>query len=131
MIFTDKGMDNYLYEEECKLLIGACYEVHNALGHGFLESVYHEALELEFMISGISFESEKRLDVWYKSYKLDHFFIADFICFNKIIIEMKACDGLCTEHTAQLLNYLKATKFKLGLLINFGTPRVQIKRVIL
>jgi len=122
--------ERYLYEEECRKIIGACFEVHNELGNGFLESVYHEALAIEFINMGISFEATKRLDVWYKGYKLLKFFIADFFCNDKIIIELKACDGLLPEHTAQVLNYLKATNFKLGLLVNFGTPRVQIKRVI-
>ena len=122
---------SYLFEDECKRIIGACFDVHNSLGHGFLESVYHEALAIAFIEMGIPFESEKKLEVWYKSHKLEKFFTADFVCFDKIIIELKACDGLLPIHTAQVLNYLKATNHQLGILVNFGTPRVLIKRVIL
>lgn len=123
--------NGYLFREETNRIIGACYEVHNQLGHGFLESVYHEALSLEFESRNIPFESEKKLDVYYKGTRLNKYYIADFICYGKIIIELKAAEGLSDNNIAQVLNYLKATDFKLGLLINFGTNRVQIKRVIL
>ena len=121
----------YLYEAECSQIIGACFEVHNALGHGFLEPVYHEALSIVFDEMRIPYESEKKLDVWFHNRKLQKVYYADFMCFGSIIIELKACNGIALEHTAQVLNYLKATNFKLGLLINFGTQKVQIKRVIL
>lgn len=85
----------------------------------------------EFLSRQIPFEKEKRLNVFYKGQKLEKFYIADFICFNNIIIELKATEGLTDEHIAQVLNYLRATNYKLGLLVNFGTPRVQIKRVVL
>lgn len=123
--------NKYLFEEECRKIIGACFEVQNELGHGFLEAVYHEALCLSFSELHIPFESEKKLEIFYKGQKLQKAYYADFVCFDKIIVEIKACDGLVDEHTSQVLNYLKATNFKLGLLINFGTPKVQIKRVIL
>ena len=123
--------DKFLYEEECRKIIGACFEVHNELGHGFLEAVYQEALSITFNQLNIPFESEKKLEIFYKGQKLQKAYYADFVCFDKIIIELKACDGLVPDHTSQVLNYLKATDFKLGLLINFGTPKVQIKRVIL
>lgn len=123
--------DNYLYSEETQVIIGACYEVHRTLGAGFLEAVYHEALQYEFEDIGIPYESEKELDVWYKKRKLRKKYIADFICFNKIILELKAVETLTDEHTAQVLNYLNATKMRLGLLINFGSRKMQIKRVIL
>lgn len=121
----------YLYSQETKQIIKACFEVHNQLGPGFLENVYQEALKLEFISDNVSFEKEKRLDVYYKGVRLDKFYIADFICYDKIILEIKAIDGLVDEHIAQVLNYLKATNLRLGLLINFGTSKVQIKRVIL
>ena len=79
----------------------------------------------------IPFVKEKRLDVFYKGLKLEKFYIADFICFGSIILEIKACEGIVDEHIAQVLNYLKATNLRLGLLINFGNAKVQIKRVIL
>lgn len=85
----------------------------------------------EFFDRKIPAVKEKRLDVFYKQKKLEKFYIADFTCFDKIIIEVKATEGLCDEHVAQVLNYLKATKYRLGLLVNFGTPKVQVRRVIL
>ena len=106
-------------------------EVHNTLGCGFLEAVYEEALAKEFISKGIPFKSESRLDVFYKGVKLNKFYIADFICYEKIIVEIKAMEGLADEHVAQTLNYLKATGLRVGLLINFGTPKLQYKRVIL
>ena len=120
----------YLFEEECSQIIGACYEVHNSLGHGFLEPVYHEALSIVFDEAGIPYESEKKLEIWFHDRKLQKVYYADFMCFGSIILELKACEGLAPNHTAQVLNYLKATNYKLGLLINFGTQKVQIKRVI-
>ncbi len=124
-------VDKFLYEDECHKIIGACYEVQNELGFGFLEAVYHEALQITFLNKLIPFESEKKLEIYFKGQKLQKAYYADFICYDKIIIELKASDGLTPEHSAQVLNYLKATNFRLGLLINFGTPQVQIKRVIL
>ena len=105
--------------------------VHRELGCGFLESVYHEALGLEFEEAGIPFISEKQLEIIYKGKKLTNKFFADFVCFEEIIIELKTVDKLAKEHLAQVLNYLKATGFELGLLINFGAPSLQYKRVIL
>ena len=122
--------EDFLYEEECRQIIGACYEVHNSLGPGFLESVFHEALSIVFDEIGIPFESEKKLEIWFHNHKLQKAFYADFVCYGSIILELKTCDGLIPEHTSQVLNYLKATNYRLGLLINFGTPKVQIKRVI-
>lgn len=123
--------EKFIYADETSEIIGACFEVQNNLGHGFLEPVYQEALMYEFISRQIPFQKEKKLEVFYKNQKLEKFYIADFICFEKIIIELKASDGLTDEHTAQVLNYLRATNFRLGLLVNFGTPKVQIKRIIL
>ena len=123
--------EKFLYESECHKIIGASYEVQNELGFGFLEAVYHEALQITFLNKLIPFQSEKKLEIYFNGQKLQKAYYADFICYDKIIIELKACDGLTPEHSAQVLNYLKATNFRLGLLINFGTPQVQIKRVIL
>jgi len=122
---------NYIFKEECSKIIGACYQVHNHLGHGFLEPVYQEAIYWELTDQRIPFEKEKRLDVFYKERQLRKFYIADFLCYDEIILEIKAAEGLLDDHIAQVLNYLKASKKRLGLLINFGTPRVQVKRVIL
>ena len=112
-------------------IIGACFEVHEQLGSGFLEPVYQEALELEFLEQGIPFEREKLLEISYKGRTLMKEYKADFICYDKIIIELKALTKLTSNHEAQLLNYLKATGFELGLLINFGTKRLEHRRMIL
>jgi GxxExxY protein len=123
--------NEYPLKDECYEIIGACMEVANELGTGFLESVYQEALSLEFRELGIPFEKERLLDVFYKGQLLNKKFIADFICFNEVILELKVMDALYPEHTAQVLNYLKATGKKVGLLVNFGTTKLQYKRIIL
>lgn len=95
-----------LYEEYTKEIIGAFYEVHNQLGCGFLEAVYQEALAIEFSLRNITFQQEKRLNVSYKGFELEKYYQADFICFDKIIIELKALSALDSGHEAQMLNYL-------------------------
>lgn len=105
--------------------------VHSELGCGFLEAVYQETLSLEFKEKGISFEKEKKLEVTCKGIILDKMYFADFIWFNELIVEVKALDKLLPEHTAQILNYLKATKLKVGLLLNFEANKLQFRRVIL
>ena len=112
-------------------IIGACIEVHSQLGCGFLEPVYQEALALELKERNIPFEKEKLLEIHYKGNMLSKKYIADFICFNKIIVELKALSKLTSDHEAQILNYLKATGFELGLLVNFGTRKLEHKRMIL
>ncbi len=124
-------MEDYPFKEECYKIIGCCMEVHKTLGAGFLEAVYAEALTLEFSSAGIPFIKEKVLEVWYKERLLEKKYISDFICFDEVIVELKALETLCPEHLAQVLNYLKATNKKIGLLINFGSPSLQYKRVIL
>ena len=118
-------------KDECYKVIGCAMEVHNELGCGFLEAIYQEALSLEFAEKFIPYTREKRLDVTYKNRLLNKKYIADFICYNKLIVEVKAMEGLHPEHTAQVLNYLKATGLKVGLLLNFGTTNLQYKRIIL
>lgn len=111
-------------------MIGVCMEVHRQLGNGFLESVYQEALELELKQRNIPFKREVKFEIAYKGQVLKKYYIADFICYNKIIVELKALSELATEHESQILNYLKATDLKLGLLVNFGTRRLQYKRLV-
>ena len=123
--------EEYIYQEESEKIIGACFEVHKILGNGFLESVYQEALSLEFKQRWIQFEPLKKLNISYKGHLLEKFFTADFVCYDSIILEIKALANLAPEHSAQVLNYLKATDMSLGLLINFGSPRVQINRLVL
>ncbi|MCW0484374.1 GxxExxY protein [Gaoshiqia sediminis] len=122
--------DDYPLSEESYQIIGACMNVHNELGAGFMEAVYQEALVLELHDLLIPFVREKILDIYYKGYLLEKKYKADFICFDQIIVELKAVNELNSEHTAQALNYLKATGMKLALLVNFGKTRLQYKRVI-
>jgi GxxExxY protein len=119
-----------IYKEESYKIIGAAMEVHNELKNGFSEPVYQEALEKEFCQHGISYEREKVVNIYYKGEKLDKYYKADFICFEDIIVELKALSDLTGEHKSQLINYLKATNKPLGILINFGKPSLQYHRVI-
>jgi len=119
-----------LLAEESRRIIGACFEVHKILGPGFLEQVYHEALKIEFEERSIPFESEAKLEINYKHHVLVKHYSADFICFDSIVLEIKAINSIASEHIAQVLNYLKASDLPLGLLINFGTTSVQVKRLI-
>jgi len=127
----DKSQNDLLFKEECYKVIGACMAVHRELGNGFLESVYQEALAIEFLDQGIPFEKEKEIRIFYKDKILDKCYKADFLCFGKIIVEIKALSELSNDHISQLLNYLKATKLRVGLLVNFGSPSLTYKRLIL
>jgi GxxExxY protein len=123
-------MSEILFKNESYKIIGACMEVHKKLGSGFLESVYSEALEIEFRNSNIPYEKEKKLSVFYDDKPLNKYFRADFVCYDSIIIELKATKYLVEADRQQTLNNIKATKFKLGLLINFGTPSLTYKRIV-
>jgi len=101
------------------------------LGCGLLEPVYPEALYFEFTYQGIPFEREKILDIYFKNHLLTKKHVADFICFNEVILEIKATEAFLSIHTAQVLNYLKATGKKIALLVSFGTTKLQYKRIIL
>ena len=110
-----------LYNKEQSYAInGAAMNVYNALAHGFLEAVYQEALELEFIKRGIPYEREKELKIFYEGKDLRQTYKADFVCYGDIIVELKAVAHLDDSHRSQVFNYLKATGFKLGLLYNFG-----------
>ena len=119
-----------LLKNEVYQIIGAAMEVHKILGCGFLEAVYQEALELEFQIKKIPYEREKTLQIEYKGNILKKGYVADFVCFGKVIVELKALSNLCDDHYAQIINYLKATDNDVGVLINFGTISLQYKRVV-
>jgi GxxExxY protein len=121
---------NLLFGKEVYEIIGASMEVHNELGPGFLESVYQEALEREFILRQMPYEREKLLNVFYKGIMLSKKFSADFLCYNQIIVETKAESELNSKDEAQVLNYLKTTKLKIGLLINFGSLSLEYKRII-
>ena len=109
-----------IHKEDSYKIIGAAMEVFNQLGHGFLEAVYQEALEREFVFRGIPYEREKELTICYKGELLKQIYKADFVCYGDIIVELKAVSMLENSHRSQVYNYLKATKKKLGILINFG-----------
>ena len=117
------------YEEQTSKILNACIEVHNELGNGFLEPVYQEALEEEFKLQGIPYEREKLLPVMYKGKQLNKEYYADFVCYENIIVELKAVTNLVKAHKAQLLNYMKATKAEIGLLINFGETSLKWERI--
>ena len=119
-----------IYKDLTGEVIAAAFEVHKTLGCGFLEAVYQEALEIEFGLRKIPFESQKQLEIEYKGVTLKKKYSPDFLVFDKIIVEIKAESQLTTNGEAQLHNYLKATGFKVGLLINFGTTKIGIKRIV-
>jgi len=125
------NQDNYPFQNETFSIIGACFEVFNELGKGFLEVVYKDALTHEFNKRGIVFEREKKFEITYKDVKLKHFYIADFVVQSNIILEVKAQDNAVEEHYKQVLNYLAASKCKIGLIVNFGENSLKYKRVIL
>jgi GxxExxY protein len=111
-------------------IIGAAMEIHRQLGHGFLEAVYQEAAVIEFPLKHVPFEREVSLPIKYKNILLPTYYRADFVCFAEIIVEFKALSRLSSVEEAQLLNYLKATGLKRGLLINFGASSLQNKRLV-
>lgn len=111
-------------------IIGAAMEIHSQLGYGFLEAVYQDAAVIEFHLQKIPFEKEVSLPVLYKDALLPSHYRADFICYSEIIVEFKALSRLSNVEEAQLLNYLKATGLKRGLLINFGASSLQYKRMV-
>lgn len=121
---------NLILKEESYNIIGSCMKVHTQFGSGFLESVHSEALEMEFKRADIPYEREKKLPVYYGDELLNKYFRVDFVCYNSIIIELKVTKYLIDSDRQQTLNNMKATKFKLGLLINFGTPSLAYKRIL-
>lgn len=118
-------------DPETYAIIGAAMRVHSELGCGFLEAVYQEALEVEFRVQKIPNEREKRLPIHYRNERLKAYYDADFICFNSVIVELKALNQLSSKEEAQVINYLKASKMNKALLINFGAERLEYKRIVL
>lgn len=119
-----------LYREESFAIIGACMKVHRTLGAGFLEAVYEEALEREFQNQQIPFKRQVKLSLYYDNLLMKKQYRADFICYDEIIVEIKAVSLIPTAFYAQLQNYLKCTNIELGMLINFGTSSLTYKRMI-
>ena len=121
-----------IYKEESYQIMGACFEVYKDKGCGFLEAVYQECLEIEFTLQETLFVPQKKLTLSYKGHTLKQTYEPDFICFDKIIVEIKAVDCLTDRHRAQVHNDLHSTGFRLGLLINFGHyPNVEYERIVL
>ena len=124
-------MSEILFKQEVFQIIGGCFAVYNDKGHGFLEPVYQDCMEIELEHLSIPFDAQRELALSYRGRTLRRSYIPDFLCYDKIIVELKAVKELCDEHRAQVLNYLKATGLQLGLLINFGNQRgLQWERII-
>ncbi|PJR04657.1 GxxExxY protein [Avrilella dinanensis] len=124
-------MEHFPLKEETYKIIGICMEVHNQLGAGFLEIVYKDALELEFQRAGVPYEREKEYPVNYKGVILPHKFYADFVVFDNVILEIKGIrKEIAEEHIAQAINYLKVSQCEIALVVNFGEPKLQYKRII-
>ena len=123
--------ENYPFQEESFEIIGLCIDVHKILGKGLSEVVYKDAIEFELKSKNISFEWEKKYEIEYKGVILPHYYFADFVINGKIILEVKAQEGVIEDHYQQVINYLAVSKLKLGLLINFGERSLKFKRVIL
>jgi GxxExxY protein len=127
-----KGLERAVVKRDPRTyaIIGAAMEVHKTLGYGFLETVYHEALGIELSLRQIPFEHEVELPVFYKKHQLATSYRADFICYTNIVIELKGLKNLSSREESQLINYLKAGNYELGLLINFGHSSLEYHRYI-
>ena len=124
-------MSELVYREECYKLMGACFEVYNEKGCGFLESVYQECMEIEFDYQHLHFAPRPTMRLFHRGKELKRKFIPDFVCYDNIIVELKAVGELTGQHRAQVLNYLNATGFHLGLLVNFGSyPKLEWQRLV-
>ncbi|HKI72631.1 MAG TPA: GxxExxY protein [Verrucomicrobiae bacterium] len=124
-------MEELLYKEETFKIIGLCMEVHRELGKGHDEVIYKDSLEIEFSRNGIAFVREKEYKITYKGVILPHKYFADFVAEEKVLLEAKALEKLTDSHVRQVLNYLAASKLKLGLLVNFGSDSLEWRRVVL
>ena len=124
-------MTQLILKDEVYAIAGAAIEVHRELGPGFLEAVYQEAMKLELSVRSVPFEAEKPISIEYKGQRLSQNYFADLVCFGQIIVELKALSRLSGSEQAQVLNYLKATGFKVGILINFGSRgKLEWKRFV-
>ena len=124
-------MSELIYKDESYRIIGACFEVYKEKGCGFLEAVYQECLEMELGMQGIPFRAQMPIALAYKGQPLKQRYVADVICYDKILMELKAVSALADEHRAQVINYLHATGHRLGLLVNFGHhPKLEWERIV-
>ena len=119
-----------IYKDESYAIVGACMKVHRALGPGFLEAVYEEVVEKEFIVQNIPYKRQVKLDLYYEGVQLKKYYRADFVCYDSIIVELKAVTQIPSVLYAQLQNYLKCTNMELGMLINFSTPSLTYKRIV-
>ena len=126
------GSKNFILEDETYAIIGAAMDVYYKLGDGFLEPVYQEALAYEFGLRGIPFEAQKKRPITYKDHHLKKGYFADFLCYEQIIVEIKAITALSPVDWSQIMNYLKASRLRVGLLFNFGSiGRMETKRIVI
>ena len=123
--------EEFPLKDETYRILGACFEIYNEMGRGFLEPVYQECLELELRLQEIPFESQVTLELEYKGHKPDKRYQPDLICFESVVVEIKATSSLSIDHEAQLLNYMNAGAFEVGLLVNFGHyPKLEYTRLV-
>lgn len=129
--FTSDVPSEILLKEECYAIQGAIFEVYRELGCGFLEAVYQECLAKELVLRNVPFSAHQELRMLYKGQPLEQIYRADFICFQQVIVEIKAVREIAPEHKAQILNYMKATGLRVGLLVNFGSyPKAVVHRFV-
>ena len=125
-------MTEIIYREESYQILGACFEVYKHMGCGFSEAVYQECLQIEFGLQNLPCQPHVQLSLSYKGNPLRTKFIPDFILFDKIVVELKSVSEILDEHRAQVFNYLRATRYHLGLLVNFGHhPQLQYQRIVI
>ena len=124
-------MNEIIYRDEAYRIVGACFEVYKEKGSGFLEAVYQECLEIELSSQGIAFQARFPIGLSYKGRPLVQRYVADIVCFGMVLVELKAVSALADEHRAQVINYLHATGYRLGLLVNFGGhPKLEWERLV-
>lgn len=123
-------MSKLLFEDETFKVIGACIKVHKKLGSGFTEAVYQKALEKEFLNADIPFEQQKKLPIYYDGELLDEFFVADFVCYSNVLLEIKSVPAIQDQMKQHVLNFLKSSNLEVGMLLNFGEKTLKWKRLI-
>ena len=123
-------VEDLLFKDECYRIIGICMKIHSVLGHGFKEIIYKDAMEIEFEKNKIHFEREKQFRIMYEGIELKRKFTVDYLLHNAIVLEVKAQYIMPTPAFRQTLNYIKASEVQLGLMINFGEPRLKFQRVV-
>jgi GxxExxY protein len=129
---SNEPTETILFKEECYAIQGAIFEVYREMGCGFIEAVFQECMEKELRLRSIAFAAQPELQIHYKGIKLEQTYKPDIVCHGKIIVELKAVKVIAPEHRAQIINYLKASGLRVGLLVNFGHhPKVEIERFVL